>query len=180
MSLFLLGQLVGVVAVLFSLAVYQVNTRRTMLALAAVAAMLYAVSFYLIGARTGAILNFIGGIRCITFMRSKSAKNSIGIFSVFAALSILGTWLTWSGPLSLLALFGTLFSATSSAQLSTKLMRRVGLLAPPLWFSYNFIAKSYPGMFIEIFVIMSNLLGQYRFDSKHPPDTQPADQTPTV
>jgi hypothetical protein len=54
----------------------------------------------------------------------------------------------------------------ASGQLNTKNIRRVALLAPPLWFSYNFLTHSYPGMFIEIFVICSNIIGQYRFDAK--------------
>jgi hypothetical protein len=166
MSLFLAGQIVGGIAVLISIAIYQVDDRRKMLALASTAAMLYALSFFMIHAYTGAILNFIGGIRTLTFMRSKSSSDSLKIYCLFGFMSALGTYITWAGPLSLLALAGTLMSALSSGQLSTKLMRRAGLLAPPLWFSYNLLTRSYPGMFIEIFVVCSNFIGQYRFDLK--------------
>lgn len=168
MSSFLLGQCIGIVAVLFSLAVYQTDQRRKMLSLAAIAAILYACSFFLLHAYTGAALNLIGGIRCYLFMKSKSAKDSLLVFGLFASISSIAAYLTWVGPLSLLALAGTISSSISGGQLSTKWMRRAGLLAPPLWFSYNLIIRSYPGMFIELFVLASNAIGQYRFDFRSP------------
>jgi len=45
-------------------------------------------------------------------------------------------------------------------------MRRLGLLSSPPWFTYNFISGSYPGMVIEVLLVTSNLIGQYRFDLK--------------
>jgi hypothetical protein len=164
MSSYLAGQMVGAVAVIISLAVYQVNNRSKMLGLSTISATLYAIAFFLIHAYTGAALNFIGGMRCASFMRSRNAKDSIGIYVIFAAVSCFATAVTWSGPVSLLALGGTLLTAASSGQLRTRHMRRVALLAPPLWFTYNVLTAFYPGMFIESFVIVSNLIGQYRFD----------------
>jgi hypothetical protein len=166
MSLFLIGQLVGGVAVFISLAVYQINNRTKMLQLSTVSAAMYGLLFFFLHAYTGAALNLIGAIRCYAFIGTRSTKSSLRIFLLFAVASCLATILTWVGPISLLALLGTLFSGMASGQLNSKNIRRVALLAPPLWFSYNFLTHSYPGMFIEIFVICSNIIGQYRFDAK--------------
>lgn len=166
MSHFLIAQIIGSIAVVISLAVYQLNNRRRMLQLSAISATLYAVSFYFLQAYTGSALNLIAAARCYTFTTAKTKQNSTKIFTVFAVMSLTATYFTWAGPISILALLGTLFSGMAAGQLSTKNIRRVALLAPPLWFTYNLLTHSYPGMLIEVFIICSNLVGQYRFDRK--------------
>lgn len=166
MSNFVLAQIIGAVAVAIALFVFQINHRKRMLELSAVAAFLYSISFFLLGAFTGAAMNFIGGVRCYVFSKSRTKKANLRTFLFFAAVALIATYFTWVGPLSLLAMFGTIFSSIASSQLSTTKLRRFALLAPPLWFAYNYFTHSYPGMFIEVFVIFSNLVGQYRFDFK--------------
>lgn len=45
-----------------------------------------------------------------------------------------------------------------------KTIRRLALTVPPFWFSYNAITGSFAGMFVELILLFSNLIGQYRFD----------------
>lgn len=153
-------------AVVFSLAAYQINNRRNLLLVSTVSALLYAVAFWLLHAYTGAALNFLAALRCYTFSRATTKRDSVGTFFVFAGASLAATLLTWDGLISLLALAGSLLYALSEGQLPIKRLRRTGLLAPPAWFIYNFFTGFYPGMFVEVFVFISNIIGQYRFDFK--------------
>jgi len=44
------------------------------------------------------------------------------------------------------------------------MIRRFALISPPLWFMYNVILGSYPGMIAEAVMFVSNMVGIYRFD----------------
>lgn len=166
MSLNLIAQIVGIIAVVLSLAVFQLNKRHAMLLLAMTAAFLYALHFFLLGAATGAAMNLIGAFRCYVFYKVKPTRSNAWILYVFITISLLATLYTWQGPISLLAAAGTVLSGIASWQLTPKYIRRYALSAPPPWFAYNALSGSYPGMFIEVFMFISNLIGQYRFDLK--------------
>jgi hypothetical protein len=166
MSLHVAGQLVGCAAVLFSLAAYQINRRRGLLLISTVSALLYSVAFWLLHAYTGSALNFLAAIRCYTFRSNATKHSSTKTFLIFGAASLAATLLTWNGLISLLPLAGTLLYAFSESQIPTRSLRRTGFLAPPVWFLYNLFTGFYPGMFVEVFVLISNMVGQYRFDLK--------------
>jgi glucose-6-phosphate-specific signal transduction histidine kinase len=163
---FLVAQLIGAAAVIIALSVYQFNNRILMLRLNVFAALLYAISFYLLGAPTGAAMNFIGSGRCYVFTKVKPAKKNVWVLFVFILVSVIATALTWQGYLSLLAMGGSILSAVAFWQNDPKMIRTLALLIPPLWFSYNALVGSYPGMFVESFNLVSILIGRYRFDKK--------------
>ncbi|HEY4964295.1 MAG TPA: YgjV family protein [Candidatus Saccharimonadales bacterium] len=163
---FLIAQIVGAVAVIIALSVYQFNNRKLMLRLNAVAAFLYAISFYMLGARTGAAMNLIGSGRCFVFTKVAPSRKNIWVLFIFILISIIGTALTWQGNVSLLAIGGSIFSAIAFWQRDPKTIRVLALLIPPLWFSYDALSGSYPGMFVEAFNLVSILIGRYRFDKK--------------
>jgi hypothetical protein len=167
MTVFWLGQIIGIIAVIVSISVYQFNNRVRMLQLAMISALLFAASFYCLKAYTAAALNVLGAIRCYVYFKVVPGKRTVWIFWLFALLSIIAAAITWGGPVSLLALAGTLLYGIAEWQKSPKIIRRFSMLGPPLWFCYNFIVRSYPGMVIEIFVMFSNVVGQFRFDKKY-------------
>lgn len=137
-----------------------------MLRLGALAAALYTVHFYLLGAFTGAAMNLVGGVRSYSYSKVTPNRSNVWIPILFTAIAILGTLLTWQGYLSILPLLGTTCGAVAFWQNNPKHIRRLAMLASPLWFVYNFISGSYPGMLIEVIMLTSNLVGQYRFDRK--------------
>jgi len=173
MKHYILIQLVGFVAVGISLWVFQVNNRQTMLKIMVFSALLYATHFYFLGAYTGAAMNLLGAGRNIIFI--KSANRTKWLPALFVLLFIIATIMTWQGPLSLLALGGMVSGTLAFWQTNTKRIRRIALLSPPLWFTYNFISGSYPGMLIEFIMLISNLIGTWRFDLRHTKRTHSKD-----
>jgi len=159
----LVAQLIGFIAVAFSLAVFQVNKRNGMLLLTIVASLLYTCHFYLLGAYSGSIMNLIGAVRSYVFKR-QGKNQSVLTLSIFSLFFVVGTFITWQGPESLLPLGGTLAGSIAFWQLKPKRIRFIALISPPLWFTYNIIVGSYAGMFIEIINFSSNMIGIYRFD----------------
>lgn len=167
MSENIIVQLVGFMAVGISLSVFQINNRKTMLYLCTLAAGFYTLHFFLLGAATGAAMNAISGVRSYVYFKIKPSKRHTWILMLFLALSVIGAGLTWQGALSLLPLGGSLFASLAYWHKNPKFIRRWMLAPPPLWFAYNAVSGSYPGMMIEIIMFSSNLVGQYRFDIRH-------------
>ena len=164
MSHFVLTQIIGLIAVGISLCVFQTNKRQTMLLLSMSAAILYTIHFFLLGAATGAAMNLIGAGRCYVYFKAKPKKGQLWIPLGFIVISTIGAIVTWQGLLSLLPLFGSVSTGIAFWQKNPKYIRRLNLISSPLWFSYDGISGSYPGMLIETIVLCSNLVGMYRFD----------------
>lgn len=158
-------QAVGFSAVIFALVVYQSNNRQYMLALATVAACLFASHYFLLGAMTGAVMNLIGAARSFVFMHVKPRKSNRWVLYLFLGAAIVATAATWHGPISLLALAGTGCSAVASWQRNPRLIRRFALATPFPWFVYAILTGSIAGMVVEMMSLTSNLIGRHRHDS---------------
>lgn len=168
MSAHLLAQFFGFAGLALSLTIFQVNRRKGMLRISIMASSLYAIQYILLGAFTGAAMNLVGGLRGYAYYRLAPSKKHRWVLLSFMGLAAAGALVTWQGPVSLLALAGSMCGSFSIWHKNPTYIRRWALLAPPLWFTYNFISGSYPGMISEIIMLLSNLLGEYRFDFKHP------------
>lgn len=159
-----IAQAIGAIAVIISLSIFQVNNRRTMLLLGTIAALLYSVHFLLLGALTGAVMNLIGAVRGYVFSRVAPSRRTVWVLLLFCLIAAGATWVTWQGWYSLLAASASILAGVALWQRKTENVRRLYMVSNPLWFVYNLITRSYPGMFVEVVLIVSNLIGQYRFD----------------
>lgn len=163
---YFIAQIVGVVALVTSLTVFQTNNRRKMLYAGTIGAIFWTIHFYLLGAEAGAAINAIGVIRNFTFARVKPKRENLWILLAVSVLAIAAIVLTWQGPAGLLVLAACILNGLAFWTRSTKTIRRLYLINPPLWFAYDYISHSYPGMTVECLLVASNLLGQFRFDTK--------------
>lgn len=165
--IYVISQIIGVAAILSSLAIYQVNKRKTMLLLSLVAALLFSVHYWMLGATTGAAMNLLAVGRCYVFYKVRPSRDNRWIVYLFIGLDIFVGLLTWEGFISLLPILGSIGGILSGWQRRPKLIRRYGIIPPPLWFTYSFLTGSIPGMIIGVVRCISNLVGQYRFDFRH-------------
>lgn len=168
----LLIQGIGFLALLAGVLSFQTNVRRRLLYLQILASVLWVIHFGLLGALTAAALNGVGTIRTIVFARVPlAARRSRWLaFGLVLAVYIVATWLTWNGPISLLPLGGSFFSSLALWQHTARRIRWLSLPDPPLWFSYNFLVHSYPGMLNEVIVFGAVLIAIYRLDIRKLPD----------
>lgn len=157
-------QAIGVVAMVLLVAAVQLASRGRILAVRTVAHVLWIVHFLLLGAATGAVMNFIGAVRTYVFQRWGSGENrSIGIFWSMTFLTGVAGLLTWHGWLSILPIIGTSFAAVATWQRNEQKIRWILLLACPLWFAYSALTGSYAGMLTEIITVMSLCTGLWRY-----------------
>lgn len=168
MDLFLFAQIVGCIALFISVSIFQVNKRETMLHLGMIASAVYAIHFLLLGAFTGSSMNMLASLRSYTFFKIIPNKRHVWVLICFILTALGFTYITWEGAISLLPFVGFTFSGIALWHTKPKSIRRWALVVPILWFTYNFISGSYPGMVIEVIMFCSNLIGEYRFDLNHP------------
>lgn len=159
---------IGLAALLVATSIYQTNTRKAILLLSMTACLLWSAHFFLLGAITGASMNLLGAARAYIYIRVKPTKKNRWVLWSFLGLLALATLLTWQGVISLLPLSGSGMSVIADWQKRPKYIRRLGFFTSPSWLIYNVISGSYPGIAVEILKMTSNLIGQYRFDFKHP------------
>jgi hypothetical protein len=160
----MIAQLIGFVAVCCTFTLYQFNNRRQMLVISLCGAMLYALSFGLLGARTGLTMNLLSAVRVLVFSRYDSTQRPVWVMYTFIILFIGGGLISWQGWYSILPIIGMVSSTVAFWQLKPVHIRRLSLISPPCWFIYNLIVGSYAGMAAEVVNISSNLSAMWRFD----------------
>ena len=154
----------GLLALLLSIAGFQAKERNGVLVVLCASNLFWCMHFYLIGALTGSAMNAVSMTRNYIYLRHRNLYSDFRFPIIFVAIFLFATTLTWQGSLSLLPLGGSVTGTIASWQRNPKSIRLLSLLAPPMWFSYNFIQGSYPGMIIEIFVFCSISVAILRYD----------------
>ena len=163
---FVIAQITGIIAVIFSLLMYQFNSRRTMLILDIFGGIFWIFTFIELHAPTGAIIVTIGVAANLAFIFIEPNKKNLWFLLLIICIIGLATIATWGGAKSLLAMGGSMLYTIRFWTGKTTLIRRLSLTAPPLWFAYDILTGNYPGALLEVMGVGSNLLAQYRFDVK--------------
>ena len=161
---YLIGQVLGGVAVILGFVSYQMKTPRGIILLQLCAAMVFSVHYLLIGALTAAVLNFLAGVKCLFYyFRDKRGSQSVVEPIVFSVTVILSTILTWEGWYSALIMVGlvvdTVFLSLGDAQKT-----RYGMfIKSPLCLAYNALVFSVGGIVYECAVLTSSVIGIIKY-----------------
>lgn len=139
-----------------------------MLYLQLTSAFLFGIHFAMLGALTGALMNFINCFRCYVFANydKQWAKSNYWLY-LFLVLFWISGILTWQSWYSFLAIIGMTASTIVFWMKNTTKIRFLSLISPPVWFTHNLFVNSYSGMLGEIFIFTSTIIGILRFDKKN-------------
>lgn len=161
----LAGQIIGIIAMIFSFVVYQQNDRKRMLILKGITNAFWVVHFFMIGAHAGAVLNFIGIPREFVFYHNdkKWAKNIFWPI-LFVLITITSSLISWEGYITLLPCFGSVLAVIAFAVKSVKLTRFLNIPANTLWLIYVLITRSYGGALANIIILTSIFIAIVRYD----------------
>lgn len=161
MNTFFLAQIVGGFGILSLIAIFQFNKRRTILRLQLVSGLIWTLHYILLGALTGAGLNFLMSVRNYLFERYRKRMAAYWVMILVFTAATLISWKNWT---SILPYIGVVISTTSMWQNKPSHIRWIFAFVPLFWFAYNFLNGSYPGMLGDIITFCSILVGIYRFD----------------
>lgn len=164
----LLTQIVGFIAMLFSVFSFQMNKHKQIMVMQILATTFFGIQYFCLGAMTGVVIDIIAIIRCMVFYHKVDKKWAAwnGWIYIFMALFLLFGLLTWEGPVSLLITGSMMVNTLSFSFTRPKLVRATILVASPLLLLYDVFTGSVGGIVNEVLVEISAVVGLIRYDRK--------------
>lgn len=162
----IIAQVIGIVAAAISIGSFQFKNNKILFSLRAIASILFALNFFLIGAITAAILNAIN-ILCMVLMLYGENHRYIIIPISLCLMYTAAVVFTYEGILSILLLIAQLAFAISMWTADGLKIRIAQLfIASPIWLINNFVVFSIGGIITEVFAIVSVIVSIVRFGFK--------------
>lgn len=164
-----IAQALGILALVIMVLSYQQKTRRGLLYFQMAANACFAASYLMDRGYTFAVMSLINIVRSFVFSREdvgdKWAQSRIWLY-VFLAAPIISGILSWENILSLLVIAATVILTIALYSKNGKTMRRLFLLPPVLYISYNVSHGVWGGIGSDVFCLISAIIAIYRFDIK--------------
>ncbi len=173
----IISDIISLVAMAFAILSYQQKKQRAIIFFQLIATSLFSISFFMIGAMTGCLLNVISVIRALLFMHKKQLKTDnifwlIGFIAVYITTYIL-TFTVFGKEFNLLNAIIELFpvigmtGSTFGFRAKTAKGSRIGgLINEPSWLVYNIVNLSPGAIGCNVFSTISIIIGFIRHDRK--------------
>ena len=176
-ALEIIAQGIGIVAMAFNIFSYQQKSSTGVILCQCFGGLLFSVSFFMLGATVGGILNAIAAFRAIVFMyKDKFWAEHIGWLVGFVAMFVGSYILTFTvfgkeftalnAVIELLPVIGMTASTVSFRLGSAKAIRKYGLISSPSWLIYNTVNLAAGAIVCEVLSLGSILIGILRYDVK--------------
>ena len=173
----IIAQGIGILAMIFNILSYQGKKQKTVIALQLIGGALFAVNFWMIGAKVGGILNVIAVVRAVLFLFKDKVKADsiiwlIGFILSYVAVYVLtftafGTTITaWHLVRELLPVVGMTALSVGFRLKDAAGIRKCGLVSSPAWLIYNIAVGSWGAIICETLTLISIFVGMFRHDKK--------------
>lgn len=150
--------LVGV-AFIFDAVSFQLKERRAILVCLIISSTLFGVHFLILEKITAGAFIFLATARFfVSYFTTK--RRFMFIFMALVPVVLISTY---QGPISLLAGAASLTGTWGSFHPTDKRLRQAMMIGTSLWIVHNVLVRSPMAALTEIFFLLSNLLGYYRF-----------------
>ncbi len=160
----IVGQIIGIVAVVISFLTYQMKSKRGILAMLSGATVLFCIHYACLGAPVGLVLNIVGIIRNLCYYHNdKKILSSKAVPIVLAGImGVLGI-VTWEDYYSAFFVVGLMLNTLAMGYFGPQNLRKSLLLTCSLIFVYNAFTFSIGGMINETVAIISAIIGLVRY-----------------
>ncbi|MBQ4465386.1 MAG: YgjV family protein [Oscillospiraceae bacterium] len=157
---------IGLLAVAVFILSYQIRSNRWLFLLQLIGSALFCVQFFLLDAKSGCLSLAVNILRNALMMKYRD-WHWVRQKWCPAVITLLFTgvlFLTWNGPVSLLAFAASVTSTFAYWSNSPRRIRMVNLVcASPCWLIYDVIVHSIGGIISESITIVSILVSFLRF-----------------
>jgi len=157
------GQGMGMLAVVLGFACFQMRTQKKLLILQTLSIVAFCLHYYLIGAVSGLVTNIIGIVRNMAYYhREKGVFSGRWVPVFFAILLGVGGLFSWEGFETLFVVAGVVIHTLCLSLKDPQMIRRSVLVSSPLLLIYNILVLSIGGIVFEAAAILSSLIGLWR------------------
>ena len=169
------AQAIGIVAMMFNIFSYQQKNAKRIIAFQLFGGLFFAINYLLLDAPIGMILNIIGFVRAILFLKKeKLHTDSIGWLLVFTA-AYLGAYVlnftVFGRESSLrnllvecLPVIGMLGTHLAFRHNSPKTIRRFCIISSVSWLIFNIVEFAIGAILCEVFSLVSIVIAMVKFD----------------
>ena len=160
---------IGFIAVAAFILSYQIKSNRWPFLLQLIGSALFCLQFFLLDAFSGCLSLAVNILRNALMMKYNDWKwvRRKGCPVIIAVLFTIILFVTWNGPVSLLAFIASVSSTFVYWTNSPRNIRLVNLTcASPCWLIYDIIVNSWGGLVSESITILSILISIIRFGWK--------------
>ena len=162
--LFILAQICGVIALIFTVVSVQFKTKEKIVMCSVFANLVVTIQFFLLNAITGAIISIINTIRCIIFYyyKKKDKKPSLMILLIFEIVAIVSGMFSWQNIWSIIPIIVTVIYTYGLWQDNVKVIRITTAIVGLGWAIYDVIVMAYVGAIQEISQFVSAVIALVR------------------
>ena len=163
----IVGQMLGIVAVVLGFISYQVKNDRKLLFVHMLTCAVFSAHYYLLGAISGAVLNGVGIIRDVVYYYKDKSFYKPRLFPIIFAviMFILGMYSS-NGIHSILIVAGLVINTVCLSFKNVQNIRKSVLVTCPMVLIYDIIEHSYGGIIYESVAMVSAIIGIVRFRKK--------------
>ena len=156
----IIGQILSIVAVVTGVISFQMKTSKGILFFQIITALVFSAHYFLIGAMTATVLNFIGAIQCVCYyIRNKRQSDNPILPILFTVLVVFTSLLTWDGWYSAFIMLGLIINSIGFSSPNAQVIRKLNLIKSPLCLVYNLCVSSAGGIIFETSSIISTAIG---------------------
>lgn len=162
--LYIIGQGLGIAAIGLGFINYQIKSREQVLYVHILTALCFLLHYLLIGAYSGMSMNFVAAIRDIVYF--KAGKNgkvswilSVGFMLVMGIMGVM----SWEAWYSIFVVVGLMINSFAMSFSNPNNVRKSILISSPMVIAYNVFVNSWGGIIYESIVIISSVIGLFRF-----------------
>lgn len=171
------AQIISILGMTMNVLSYQQKKQKTVIAFQFFGGAFFAISFFMLSAPVGAIMNIIAVVRAIFYMDKEKFHTdkliwvyifTLAFFASYAlTFTVIGKEPTPKNLIiEMLPIIGMIATTVSFRLEGARIVRRLGLISSPAWLVYNIFCFSLGGILCEIFGIISIFVGMIRFDFK--------------
>lgn len=164
--LFILAQLIGIIAIVFLVISFQINDKDKLLKFQIFSSFLNFFQYLLLGGITGALMNLVAGVRNIVFKRYGDKKIPLYVLVFFIVLITFLSSLSYSSDISLIPMLAVLNYSYALWTGDLRLIRLLNVFSSSLFCVYDVFVFSIAGFILHIVEFGSALVGIYKFDFK--------------
>lgn len=169
---YIAAQACSIISLILTIISYQMKSPKMLLVVNFCATAAMTVSYLLLGAWSGMILNCLCLVRNLCFiykdkeMFGKKPLSSSAVLPIIIVLMVGGALMSWDGPASLLIMVALALNTFFMSLDDNQKLRYSILLTSSLVIVYNVLVMNYAAILNEAFAIVSSVVGIVRFREK--------------
>lgn len=165
---FWIAQILGIIGIIINVISMQLNDKKKILICYIAANWIFAINFYLLNAYTGAIICFISGFETFinNLYNNKSKKIPKWLIFIYFVVSVTLGIYTYSAFVDFIPIIGSILFIGAISVNKESTIRKVTLINMIMWTIYDIFVKSYFAAISDFLMMISSIIGIFRFDIK--------------